>query len=133
MPRPPLGASRPNGHYAARNLELTMQTVAIRPGVTMAYEDHWFGDPWTRPEADLMLHGNAESSRAWTGWVPALAAKYRVVRPDMPGFGASSEPVGYRWSAGELAADLRRFLDALGISRCHLVGAKYGGSVCMQF
>src|SRR5262249_60203524 len=70
---------------------------------------------------------------AWSGWVPALAAKSRVVRPDMPGFGGSREPVGYRWSAGELAADLRRFLDALGISRCHLVGAKYGGSVCMQF
>jgi len=55
-----------------------------------------------------------------------------VVRPDLPGFGASSEPSGYAWSAGELAADLGRFLDALGIAKCHLIGAKYGGSVCMQ-
>ena len=110
-----------------------MQKVAIRPSLTMAYEDHWFGDPWTRPETVVMVHGNAESSRAWTGWVPHLAAKYRVVRPDMPGFGASSEPVGYRWTAADLAADLRRFLDKLGIAQCHLIGAKYGGSVCMQF
>src|SRR5262249_16460696 len=48
------------------------------------------------------------------------------------GFGASTEPPGYGWSAGELAADVTRFLDALKIQTCHLIGAKYGGSVCMQ-
>ena len=110
-----------------------MQQVAIRPGVTMAYEDDCFAAPWTQPQTIVMVHGNAESSRAWTAWVPQLAATYRVVRPDLPGFGASSEPVGYGWTAAELAADLRRFLDALGIAQCHLIGAKYGGSVCMQF
>jgi 3-oxoadipate enol-lactonase len=81
----------------------------------------------------VMIHGNSESSRAWTQWVPHLAGKYRVVRPDLPGFGASTEPPGYGWSAPELAADLGRFLDALAIDACHLIGAKYGGSACMQF
>jgi pimeloyl-ACP methyl ester carboxylesterase len=64
--------------------------------------------------------------------VPHLAGKYRVIRLDMPGFGASTEPADYRWSAEELAADVVRFLDALSIQKCHLIGAKYGGSVCMQ-
>src|SRR5262249_23922653 len=50
----------------------------------------------------------------------------------LPGFGASTEPPGYGWSAGELAADVARFLDALKIQTCHVIGAKYGGSVCMQ-
>jgi 3-oxoadipate enol-lactonase len=110
-----------------------MQKVEIRPDVRMAYEDHWFGRPWTTPETVVMIHGNSESSRAWSPWVPHLAGNYRVVRPDLPGFGASTEPPGYGWSAGELAADVLRFLDGLDIGTCHLIGAKYGGSVCMQF
>jgi pimeloyl-ACP methyl ester carboxylesterase len=109
-----------------------MQKVEIRPGVLMAYEDDWFGPPWTTPEIVVMVHGNSESSRAWTCWVPHLAGTYRVIRLDMPGFGASSEPAGYGWSAAELAADIARFLDALGIEKCHLIGAKIGGSTAMQ-
>src|SRR5215813_12195113 len=111
---------------------MRMHRVEVRSGVVMGYEDHWFGPPWTVPETVVMVHGNSESSQAWSQWVPHLAGKYRVVRPDLPGFGASPEPPGYAWSAGELAADLGRFLDALGIAKCHVIGAKYGGSVCMQ-
>lgn len=110
-----------------------MPIVEIRPGVEMAYEDHWFGKPWTVPQTVLMVHGNSESSRAWAPWVPHLSGDYRVVRPDLPGFGASPAPRDYSWNAGELAADIGRFLDALGIARCHLIAAKYGGSVAMQF
>jgi pimeloyl-ACP methyl ester carboxylesterase len=90
-------------------------------------------EPWTVPETVVMIHGNSESSRAWTCWVPHLARHYRVVRPDLPGFGASPEPADYGWSAGELAADIGHFLGALDIESCHLVGAKYGGSACMHF
>jgi pimeloyl-ACP methyl ester carboxylesterase len=109
-----------------------MHKVEIRPGIWIAYEDDWFGKPWSVPETVVMVHGNSESSRAWVSWVTHLADKYRVVRLDLPGFGASSEPPGYGWSAGELAADVARFLDVLKIQTCHLMGAKYGGSVCMQ-
>jgi pimeloyl-ACP methyl ester carboxylesterase len=107
-----------------------MHKVEIRPHVWIAYEDHWLGRQWTFPETVVMVHGNSESSLAWTPWVPHLAGKYRVVRLDMPGFGASTEPADYRWSAEELAADIARFLDSLSIQKCHLIGAKYGGSVC---
>lgn len=110
-----------------------MHKVEIRPGVFIAYKDDCFAAPWTTPEAVVLVHGNSESSRAWIQWVPLLAGKYRVLRLDLPGFGASSEPPGYSWSAPELAADIGRFLDALGIETCHLIGAKYGGSACMQF
>jgi 3-oxoadipate enol-lactonase len=109
-----------------------MNKIEVRPGVTMAYEDHWFGEPWTSPESVVMIHGNSESSRAWTCWVPHLARYYRVIRPDLPGFGLSPEPTEYGWSASELASDIGRFLDALHIERCHLIGAKYGGSACMR-
>jgi pimeloyl-ACP methyl ester carboxylesterase len=98
----------------------------------MAYEDHWFGEPWIVPEIVVMVHGNAESSLAWTCWVPHLARQYRVVRPDLPGYGQSPEPSGYGWSAPELASDLGLFMDALKIETCHLIGAKYGGSACIR-
>jgi 3-oxoadipate enol-lactonase len=110
-----------------------MKTLEIRPDLTLAYEDQCFVEPWSAPQTMVMVHGNAESSRAWTCWVPHLARKYRVVRPDMPGFGASSAPIAYGWSVTELAADLGLFLDRMDIGQCHLVGAKYGGSVAMQF
>src|SRR5262245_8106547 len=108
-----------------------MHKVEIRPDVLMAYEDDWFGPPWTTPETVVMVHGNCESSRAWSPFVPHPAGRYRAIRLDLPGFGASTEPRGYGWTATELAADIVRFLDALGIAQCHLIGAKYGGSACM--
>lgn len=111
-----------------------MNVVEIRHGVSMAFDDICFTPPWVAaPQTVVMVHGNAELSRAWTCWMPQLVGTYRVVRPDLPGFGASSEPSGYSWSVSELAADLGRFLDALQIAQCHLVGAKYGGSVAMQY
>lgn len=109
-------------------------SVQIRSGVSLAYEDDYFGEAWeASPQTIVMVHGNAELSRAWICWVPHLSRKYRVLRPDMPGFGASSAPAGYGWTVTELATDLGRFLDALSIAKCHLVAAKYGGSVAMRF
>ena len=51
-----------------------MRKLEIRPGVLMAYEDHWFGEPWTIPETVVMVHGNSESSRRAGGRV-ALAKR----------------------------------------------------------
>jgi pimeloyl-ACP methyl ester carboxylesterase len=110
-----------------------MLKAEIRPGVFMAYDEDWFGKQWVVPDTVVMIHGNCESSRAWSCWVPHLATRYRVIRLDLPGFGASTAPPRYGWSAGEIAADILCFLDAQRIERCHLIGAKYGGSVCMLF
>ena len=109
-----------------------MPAIDIRPGLSIAYQDDCFVAPWLAPETVLLVHGNSESSRAWTQWVPYLAGRYRVIRTDTPGFGASTAPDGYNWSAGAVAADIARFLDALAVTRCHLIGAKYGGSISLQ-
>ena len=82
----------------------------------MHYVVNDYTDPWTTPETILMLHGNAESGEAWYGWVPTLARKYRVVRPDMRGFGASTVmPRDYPWTVEGLADDYIAFMDALKI------------------
>ena len=96
----------------------------------MHYEVDDFTDPWTSPETVLLLHGNAESGLAWWRWVPKLGRQYRVVRPDMRGFGQSSPmPRDYPWTLDRLIEDFCLLMDHLGIDRFHLVGAKIGGTV----
>ena len=67
-----------------------MPSFRPSPDLEMHYVVDDFTDPWTQPETVLMLHGNAESGLAWWAWVPTLARHYRVVRPDMRGFGQST-------------------------------------------
>lgn len=111
-----------------------MPTVQVDATLTMYYEDDYFGEPWRQPEAVLLVHGVAESSQAWYAWVPHLARSFRVLRPDHRGFGRSTvPPPGYGWSPAAFAADLARFLDVLGVAVVHVVGAKLGGTIAMQF
>jgi pimeloyl-ACP methyl ester carboxylesterase len=111
-----------------------MQSAHLDQSLTMYYEDHYFGEPWREPEVALLIHGMADSSVVWFGWVPHLVGKFRVVRPDLRGFGKSTIPApGFEWSPAAFAADLVRFLDALKIDVVHVVGARLGGSIAFQF
>ena len=93
-----------------------------------------FTDPWSKPETILLLHGNSESGAAWYGWVPYLARHFRVVRPDMRGFGLSSPmPRDFPWTLDVIVDDYSRPMDTLGIERFHLVGAKIGGVIARAF
>jgi 3-oxoadipate enol-lactonase len=111
-----------------------MPTFHPTPDLTMQYEVDDFTDPWRSPQTVLLLHGNAESGLAWYGWVPLLARRYRVVRPDMRGFGRSTPmPRDYPWTLDRLIDDFCGLMDTLGIERFHLVGAKIGGTVARAF
>lgn len=104
------------------------------PDCDLYYEVDDFTDPWRAPEAVLMLHGNAESSRAWYAWVPVLARHFRLVRPDMRGYGRSTPmPREYAWTLDKLIDDYIRLMDALHIARFHLVAAKIGGTIARAF
>ena len=104
------------------------------PDLNMHYEVDDFTDPWRRPETVLLLHGNAESGLAWYGWVPSLARQFRVVRPDMRGFGQSTPmPRDYPWTLDRLIEDFCLLMDSLGIDRFHLIGAKIGGTIARAF
>src|SRR5256885_6408687 len=93
-----------------------------------------FTEPWTKPETILLLHGNAESSLAWYAWVPLLARRFRVVRPDMRGYGASTPmPRDFKWSLDVVIDDYARLMDSLGVKAFHLVGAKIGGIIARAF
>src|SRR5215468_9443899 len=111
-----------------------MPTLRIPPDLDRNYLVDNFANPWSNPGTILMLHGNAESSAAWYGWVPRLAHRYRVVRPDMRGFGAST-PMSrdFPWSLDVLIDDFCRLMDGLDVARFHLVGAKIGGTIARAF
>jgi 3-oxoadipate enol-lactonase len=100
----------------------------------MHYAVDDFTDPWRTPQTILMLHGNAESGLAWFAWVPKLARQFRVVRPDMRGFGASSAmPRDFPWTLDRLIEDFCALMDHLNVARFHLVGAKIGGTIARAF
>jgi 3-oxoadipate enol-lactonase len=107
-----------------------MPIFPISADAQLHYEIDDFTDPWREPATVLMLHGNAESGLAWYGWVPSLSRHYKVVRPDMRGFGASTPmPRDFPWTLDIIIDDCARLMDSLGISRFHLVGAKIGGTI----
>lgn len=74
----------------------------------------------------VLLHGWPQTWRAWRKLMPLLAARYRLIVPDLPGLGDSSKPAdGY--DKKTLAADLREMCTRLGLDRFHLVGHDWGG------
>ena len=107
-----------------------MPTLHISPDLELHYLVDDFTDPWRKSDTILMLHGNAESSASWYAWVPVLARHYRVVRPDMRGFGGSTPmPRDFPWTLDIIIDDYCRLMDALGVERFHLIAAKIGGTI----
>ena len=111
-----------------------MPTFPASPDAQLHYLVDDFTDPWRELETILLLHGNAESGIAWYGWMPALARRFRVVRPDMRGFGASTPmPRDFPWTLDIVIDDFVRLMDSLGVEHFHLVGAKIGGTIARAF
>jgi pimeloyl-ACP methyl ester carboxylesterase len=98
-----------------------MPTLRIPPDLDLHYVVDDFTDP------DQTEHGphaarQRGSGAVWYGWVPELARRHRVVRPDMRGFGQSTPmPREFPWSLDGLIDDYCRLMDVLGVERLHLV------------
>jgi pimeloyl-ACP methyl ester carboxylesterase len=93
-----------------------------------------FTDPWREADAVVLLHGNSESGEAWRAWVPHLARDYKVIRPDVRGFGRSKPmPAEFPWSMDVLVDDLGRLASTLGLKSFHLIAAKLGGTMALKF
>ena len=74
----------------------------------------------------VMLHGWPQHWYEWRHQIPELAKHYRVICPDLRGFGWSdAPPSGY--DKETLAQDMVNVLDALGLERVKLVGHDWGG------
>jgi pimeloyl-ACP methyl ester carboxylesterase len=94
-------------------------------GVGLRVEEHGSGDPV------LLLHGFPDSALLWRNQIPALVdAGYRVVVPDLRGFGESDKPQNVdAYSADQLVGDALGILDALGIERTHVISHDWGAFI----
>lgn len=107
-----------------------MKTTALQT-TTLAYLDEGQGTPI------LLVHGFPLDHTMWEPQIAALAERYRVIAPDLRGFGQSSlgqiDP-SRGVSMEQYADDLADLLDALGITApIVLVGLSMGGYIAWQF
>lgn len=78
----------------------------------------------------LLIHGFCASNFVWSETlVPLAEAGFRVIAPDLIGFGFSGKPSGGEYTFEMQARMIRGLMDALGIERATLVGSSYGGAV----
>jgi pimeloyl-ACP methyl ester carboxylesterase len=84
--------------------------------------------------AVLLLHGFPDNGSVWRLQVGALAdAGYRVIVPDLRGYGRTDAPVDVSaYSIAHLRADVIALLDLLGIDKAVLVGHDWGAAVAWQ-
>ena len=101
----------------------------IEPGLTIHYHDiNKKGSPVV-----LLLHGLGATCESWQLQTPALVDQgFRVIVPDMRGFGKSTYPGGNN-SPEIMAGDVSRLIDKLELGKIHLVGISLGGTVALEF
>ncbi len=83
----------------------------------------------------LLLHGSGPGVTAWANWrltIPALAESFRVVAPDIVGFGFTERPDDVTYDMTTWTRHAVGVLDALGIERAHVIGNSFGGSLAMS-
>jgi 4,5:9,10-diseco-3-hydroxy-5,9,17-trioxoandrosta-1(10),2-diene-4-oate hydrolase len=101
---------------------------------TVAGKEIFFAEAG-RGAAVVLLHGGGPGASGLSNFsrnIDALAEQFRVIVPDMPGYGRSSKGVDLADPFGYLADAIRGLLDELGIQRGHLVGNSYGGACAIR-
>lgn len=74
----------------------------------------------------LLLHGFPSSSFQYRNLIPILATKYRVIAPDLPGFGFTEVPSDFKYTFDTLADTIEIFLDTLAIKKFAVYIFDYG-------
>ena len=97
---------------------------------TTNYHDQGSGEPV------FLIHGSGPGVTAWANWrliIPELAKDYRVIAPDMMGFGYTERLPDTEYSMQHWVKHVVSTMDALGIEKTHLVGNSFGGALAVAF
>jgi pimeloyl-ACP methyl ester carboxylesterase len=84
-------------------------------------------------ETILLLHGFAASGDSWNRLAGTLTKKYRVIAPDLPGWGASTRIEAESYAYPAQLRRLESLVKALGLDRFHLVGHSMGGFLAAAY
>ena len=95
-------------------------------GYAIHYRDEGRRDD---PIPIVLIHGLSASLHTWEGWVAALKAEHRVISMDLPGSGLTGPNPENDYHIENDTRFMLRFLDALGVQRCILVGNSLGGEI----
>jgi pimeloyl-ACP methyl ester carboxylesterase len=95
-------------------------------GFSIAYDRKGDGTPL------VLLHGFSHDSRVWKPQLEGLSDQFSVIAWDAPGAGQSSDPPD-PFEIGDWTECLREFLDAIGVSKAHILGLSWGGLLAQEF
>jgi len=113
----------------------TVSGIALQPrtidagGIGTSYLEAGAGQPL------VMLHGSGPGVSAIANWqhnIGTLAQRFRVLAPDIVGFGATQRPDDVVYSLRTWTDHIWAFLDALGIEKAAIVGNSLGGRIALQ-
>ncbi len=95
-------------------------------GHSIFYMDEGQGD------ALICIHGFPTASWDWASIWPGLTARFRVIAPDMIGFGFSDKPRAYEYTFRDQATLHETLLASLGVTSAHVLAHDYGDSVAQE-
>ena len=96
-------------------------------GFEMPYLDGGKGDVL------LLIHGFGGDKDNFTRLARKLTPHYRVIIPDLPGFGEASRDLKASYGMADQVARIHAFLGKLGVTKVHLGGNSMGGFIAAQF
>lgn len=114
---------------AGRPTDPEIGESVVVDGVLTNYHDEGSGPPV------VLIHGSGPGVSAWANWrltLPALAESFRVLAPDVLGFGYTERPSNARYDLAAWTGHLLGFLDALELDRVSLVGNSFGGALALS-
>ena len=79
----------------------------------------------------VLLQGWGTTASVYKTIINMLTSKYRVIAPDFPGFGRSTEP-SFPYSAEDYSDFVIAFLEKLGIKKASFIGHSHGGRVIIE-
>tara|TARA_R110001592_G_scaffold240929_2_gene501306 strand:+ start:138438 stop:139286 length:849 start_codon:yes stop_codon:yes gene_type:complete len=97
-------------------------------GYRVNYLDEGQGEPV------ILLHGSGPGVTAYANWrllIPMLATDYRVIAPDVVGFGYTDHPDNFEYNLNAWIGFAIQFMDALGIEKASFIGNSFGGALSL--
>ncbi len=106
--------------------EYKIKKVTLSNGETIAYRETGSGE-----KTLMLIHGNMSSSIQFCTLMEKFSSEYKVIAPDLRGFGDSSYNSGFD-SLGELAEDMSDFIKILDLNNISVLGWSTGGGVVLE-
>jgi 3-oxoadipate enol-lactonase len=83
-------------------------------------------------EAIVLIHGHPFDHTMWQPQIDAFSGKYRVIVPDLRGYGKSSLPESGENRFEDYSTDIIQLLNFLGVDHFHVAGLSMGGQLAME-